>query len=136
MRVIEFSALPEVAVQRDDMTQPQHSQPIVSRDATDTPLLVADSIRWPAGFNHLLHRHDNGDQLTIVLEGEIIAYDDEREQVVKAGSAVLFPNRSWHGIRTEVQATVLNFFPGIGAIADAGYEESDPPVSGGPQRSS
>ena len=132
MRVIEFSTAPEITVKRDDMIKEQYNQPIVSGELTETKQLVADSIRWPAGFNHQLHRHDNGDQLTIVIEGEIIAYDDEREQVVKAGSAVLFPNRSWHGVRTEVEATVLNFFPGVGAIPDAGYEESDPPVSGGP----
>ena len=62
----------------------------------------------------------------------MIAYDDKSEQVVSAGSAVLFPSGEWHGLRTEVEATVLNFTPGVAAIPDAGYEESDPPVSGGP----
>jgi quercetin dioxygenase-like cupin family protein len=132
MRVIEFSATPEIPVTRDDIIGEQFNKPIVSAESTQTKKLVADLIRFPAGFNHQLHRHFDGDQITIVTEGEIIAYDDKREQVVAAGSAVLFPSREWHGVRCEVEATVINLFPGVGAIPDAGYEKSDPPVSGGP----
>lgn len=132
MRVIEFSASPEVVSTRDDIIGEQFNRPIVGGAATGTRQLVADSIRFPPGFNHQLHRHADGDQLTIVTAGEIIAYDEQGERVVRAGSAVLFPAGEWHGVRTEVEAHILNFFPGVAAIPDAGYEESDPPVAAGP----
>ncbi len=134
MRVIEFASLPETTVTRDDIIGHQLNQAVVSRDATSTTSLVADVVHFPAGFNHQLHRHPDGDQLVVVLEGQVIAYDTTAERTVGAGAAILFEAGHWHGVRTDGgSATVLNLFPGVGRVPEAGYEASDPPVSSGPE---
>ncbi len=131
MRVIEFATLPEVVVTREDVLGHQLNRALVSREATGTASLVADVVHFPAGFNHQLHRHPDGDQLVVVLEGQIIAYDATEERIVGAGAAILFAAGDWHGVRTDGgSATVVNLFAGVGSVPEAGYEASDPPVSG------
>ncbi len=131
MRVIEFATLPETTVTREDVIGHQLNRALVGRDATGTESLVVDIVRFPPGFNHQLHRHPDGDQLVVVLDGQIIAYDRDDERVVLAGSAVLFCAGDWHGVRVEAtEALILNLFPGVGTVPEAGYEASDPPFPG------
>ncbi|MFZ0091106.1 MAG: cupin domain-containing protein [Solirubrobacteraceae bacterium] len=131
MRVIEFATLPETKVTREDVIGHQLNRALVSRDATGTESLVVDVVRFPPGFNHQLHRHPDGDQVAVVLDGQIIAYDRNDERVVSAGSAVLFCAGDWHGVRVEgAEALVLNLFPGVGSVPEAGYQASDPSFPG------
>lgn len=131
MRIIEFAATPEAKVTREDVIGHQFNRALVGRDATGTERLVADVVRFPAGFDHQLHRHPDGDQLVVVLAGQIIAYDESEERTVSAGVAVLFGAGDWHGVRVEGdEATILNLFPGVGSVPEAGYEASDLPAPG------
>jgi len=135
VRVIEFATVPETKVTREDIIGHQLNRALVSRDATGTERLVADVVRFPPGFNHQLHRHPDGDQVVVVLDGEIIAYDRNDERVVPAGSAVLLCAGDWHGVRVEgAEALILNLFPGVGSVPEAGYQASDPPFPGPTRR--
>ncbi len=131
MRVIDPAEMPEQTVTRPDIIGRQFNRAVVSRKATGTDGLVADVVRFPPGFNHQLHRHPEGDQVVVVLAGHIVAYDETEEHKIGAGTAILFEAGSWHGVRTDGgQAVILNLFPGVGSVPEAGYEASDPPISG------
>ena len=131
MKVIDPANVPEQTVTREDVIGHQFNRALVSREATGTDSLVADVVRFPPGFNHQLHRHPDGDQVVVVLDGQVVAYDETEEHEIGAGTAILFEAGSWHGVRADSgTAIILNIFPGVGSVPEAGYEASDPPVSG------
>lgn len=70
----------------------------------------------PPGRIQPTHYHDGTDEITFVLEGEIIAKEEEREETLLAGDMVYFPRKKPHTImnRSDAPARTITFkFPYI-----------------------
>jgi quercetin dioxygenase-like cupin family protein len=121
---LDFATVEEQTVTRADAIGEQYNRHLLSAVATGTSDIVADLVRLPPGFVHKLHRHPHADQVLVVLSGTLIAFDVDGELELGPLTAVLFRRDEWHGARTsDAEATGLNLFCGVGAAADAGYEE-------------
>jgi mannose-6-phosphate isomerase-like protein (cupin superfamily) len=132
MRTISFDDLPERIMGRQDLVGEQGIQHVLNRELTASEALALDLVRLPVGLEHKLHRHPSADQVMVVLEGELVAFDDTREVTVGKDSTIVFGAGEWHGVRvTRDEVRALNMFCGVGMGADAGYEESEPANRGG-----
>ncbi|WP_409047377.1 cupin domain-containing protein [Microbacterium sp. HA-8] len=127
MRIIDYDDVPEEWVKRTDMEVGQWSRHLVGAAITATPALAIDFARFPPGFEHHLHRHPHADQLIVALDGvAIMTGPDGEARELRPGQVALLPRNEWHGARNEsdTDVTCLVLFPGVGSVADAGYEES------------
>lgn len=132
MRKISFDDVPESRMSREDLVGHQYIQHLINRDLTGSEMIALDLVRLPVGLEHKLHRHPLADQVMVVLEGEVVAFDGEREVVVGKDSTIVFEAGEWHGVRvTRLEARALNMFCGVGMAVAGGYEESQPSNTGG-----
>ncbi|MCE0765066.1 cupin domain-containing protein [Pseudonocardia kujensis] len=124
-KVLTFADITEMAVVPLGSEGKQWNRHLFDAASSGTPQLVADVIRFEAGFVHHMHRHFHADQIVVPLEGWITMYDEHRTPTeLRVGQASLVPRHIWHEARnlSGADCVVLHLFAGAGDYSEVGFE--------------
>ena len=125
IRLLTFDDVPEEIFTRWDITGHQVNRHLLSSSLSGTPELVADHYTFVPGFIHHMHRHPHADMILIPLSGSFqFIGESERATEIAVGQLLLVPRGNWHEFRNvgDAPSQLLNFFSGVGAVDDIGYE--------------
>jgi quercetin dioxygenase-like cupin family protein len=98
---------------------------LVDRESCGASGLVVNQTIFPPQKWHSLHRHPHAEEALYIVSGSGLHLSEGEPVRQRAGDVVYIPAGEWHGFAndTDEPTTVIAFFGGVGAYADAGYEE-------------
>src|SRR5271156_4237179 len=138
VKLLDIGETEQEVFTRWDISGHQVNRHLLSKALTGTDDVVLDHLTFPAGFVHHMHRHPYADMVIIPLSGvgQFLGAPGSLLEV-SPGQVLVIPRGNWHEISnvSTVDAQVLHFFSGVGALEDIGYEaykgEATPSVGGG-----
>lgn len=95
--------------------KPDRPLPLIERRRLIGDRMMVSHVTLSRGFEVALHRHEN-EQISCVLNGSFRFWigdegsPERREQVVKAGEAILFPGNVPHGGAALEDTVILDMF--------------------------
>jgi len=138
VKLLDIGETEQEVFTRWDISGHQVNRHLLSKALTGTDDVVLDHLTFPAGFVHHMHRHPYADMVIIPLSGVVQFLGAPGSLLeVSPGQVLVIPRGNWHEISnvSTVDAQVLHFFSGVGALEDIGYEaykgEATPSVGGG-----
>jgi quercetin dioxygenase-like cupin family protein len=86
--------------------------------------------RLGPGFENAMHRHPQGEEAILVLEGAGMMLTATAEVPATPGTMLFAPIGSWHGVRAgDGPMLLLMVYGGVAQASDAGRELADGPVT-------
>lgn len=79
-----------------------------------------------AGHAHPLHRHAHAEEAIVVLDGSGTFHTAAGSTPAPQGAVLFAPPGAWHAVQADHEPLrVAAMFGGVGAAADAGWEQAD-----------
>lgn len=88
-------------------------------------IVFGRTIFAPGASQHGLHRHENAEEVVLIVRGKGVVLNGDEEVEVGPGDVAFHPRGLWHGFRntsTSEDTEMLWAWGGAGSRATAGYE--------------